>query len=359
MRSMAYGNSQLVILAGGSGSSLWPLSTKDKPKQFIDVTGCGRTLLQQTYDRFEDIFPPDNVWVVTNKKYKCLIREQLPQVPQANILLEPCSRNTAPSIAYVSWRIKCINPKANVVVTPSDHIVTDVNEFRRVIRLCMRFTEGTDASVMIGVRPTYPETGYGYIQADLTSCSPRNTEIFRIDSFCEKPTLPMAEKYISRRNFFWNAGIFVWNVGTIVNAFRVFSPQIGKVFEGLVGIYGTEEEQQLIDCHYSECENISVDYAIMEKVEEVYVCPATFGWCDVGSWKSLLMRNRLDLYGNSVISENVTLYETRGSIIYAPGAQKVVVQGGNNIIVANKDGEMLVCNIDEENCIQQFVDVPS
>ena len=240
---MARVSNHLVIMAGGVGSRFWPMSTADRPKQFIDILGVGRSLLQLTYDRFKGICPPENVWIVTNKKYADVVREQLPEVKAENILLEPCRRNTAPCIAYVSWRIKSQDPRANVVITPSDHIVTDTEEFRRIIRQCMNFTSETDAIVTLGMTPTRPETGYGYIQADLSTASPRNKEIYRIDSFREKPDYETAKEYISHKNYFWNASIFVWSVSTIVNAFRVYSPTISKVFEGMLDIYGTPEEQ--------------------------------------------------------------------------------------------------------------------
>ena len=291
---------------------------------------------------------------MTNIKYFDIVHEQLPEVPVENILLEPCRRNTAPCIAYVSWRIKSINPKANVVVTPSDHIVTNQKEFYRIIKSCLDFTSGTDAIVTLGITPTCPETGYGYIQADLSSCSLRNKEIFRIDSFKEKPDLETAKKYIAQKNYFWNAGIFIWNVSTIVNAYRVYCPQIGKVFENLINVYGTPEERTMIDKIYPECENISVDYAIMEKAEEIFVYPADFGWSDLGTWGSLHTLAKQDEYKNNVIGDNIRLYDTRNCIVHAVGAKKVVVQGLDSCIVAEKDGVLLICKLSEEQRIRQF-----
>ena len=221
---MAQVNNHLVIMAGGVGSRFWPMSTTDRPKQFIDVLGTGRTLLQLTLDRFTGIVDPENVWIVTNMKYADIVHEQLPEVPRTNILCEPCRRNTAPCIAYVSWRIKKKDSKANIVVTPSDHIVMDTMEFKRVIAQCMKFTGETDAVLTLGMKPSRPETGYGYIQADLSYSSPRNKEIYRVDSFREKPDLETALRYIKNKSYFWNAGIFIWNVNTIVNAFRVYQP---------------------------------------------------------------------------------------------------------------------------------------
>lgn len=351
---MAYKNNHLVIMAGGVGSRFWPMSTAEKPKQFIDVLGVGRTLLQLTLDRFEGICDPQNVWVVTNEKYADIVRQQLPEVPAGNVLCEPCRRNTAPCIAYVSWRIKKKDPKANVVVTPSDHIVVNGEEFRRVVNQCMKFTSETDAIVTLGMKPTRPETGYGYIQADLSTSSPRNKEIFRVDSFREKPSQEKAMEYIRNKSYFWNAGIFIWGVGTIVNAFRVYQPAINRVFESLLPVYGTPREQEEINKRFPECESISVDYAIMEKAEEIFVCPADFGWSDLGTWGSLLAQTKKDLYGNSVIGENVHLYDTHNSIIHTLDHKRVVVQGLDGYIVAESDGRLLICKLSEEQRIRQF-----
>ena len=347
-------SNHIVIMAGGIGSRFWPMSTTDNPKQFIDILGVGRSLLQLTYDRFLGICPPENFWVVTNKKYADIVKVQLPDVPSENILLEPCRRNTAPCIAYASWRIKAKDPKANVVVTPSDHVVMDTQEFRRVIKSCMKFTAETDAIVTLGMTPNRPETGYGYIKADLSISSPRNKEIYRIDAFKEKPNLETAMEYISQNNYFWNAGIFIWSVSTIVNAFRVYCPSISKVFEGMLQIYGTPQERELVDNQYPECENISVDYAIMEKAEEIFVCPANFGWSDLGSWGSLLGQVKKDLYGNGIIGNNVQVYDTHNCIIHTTQEKKVVIQGLDNCIVAEKDGTLLVCKLSEEQRIRQF-----
>ena len=351
---MAQVNNHLVIMAGGVGSRFWPMSTTDRPKQFIDVLGTGRTLLQLTLDRFAGIVDPENVWIVTNMKYADIVHEQLPEVPRTNILCEPCRRNTAPCIAYVSWRIKKKDPKANIVVTPSDHIVMDTMEFRRVISQCMKFTGETDAVLTLGMKPTRPETGYGYIQADLSYSSPRNKEIYRVDSFREKPDLETALRYIKNKSYFWNAGIFIWNVNTIVNAFRVYQPAMSKIFDDMMDVYGTEHEQEEIDRRFPECESISVDYAIMEKAEEIFVCPADFGWSDLGTWGSLLMQTKHDMYGNSIIGDNISVYDTSNCIIHAMNEKRVVVQGLDGYIVAEEDGRLLICQLAEEQRIKQF-----
>lgn len=341
-------------MAGGVGSRFWPMSTVERPKQFIDVLGVGRTLIQMTYDRFGDICRAENVWVVTNAKYRDIVSEQLPDIPKSNILCEPCRRNTAPCIAYVSWRIKSQDPKANIVVTPSDHIVTDTAEFRRVITQCLSFTADSDAVVTLGMKPTRPETGYGYIQADLSYSSPRNKEIYRVDSFKEKPDLETAERYIKSKSYYWNAGIFIWSVGTIVNALRVYQPQLNAIFERLLPIYGTEKEQEEIDRHFPECESISIDYAVMEKAEEIFVCPADFGWSDLGTWGSLLTQTRHDVYGNSIIGQDVSVFETSNCIIHTLNEKKVVVQGLDGFIVAETDDKLLICKFSEEQRIKQF-----
>lgn len=344
----------LVIMAGGVGSRFWPMSTAERPKQFIDVLGVGRTLFQLTYDRFEGICDPKNVWVVTNERYAAIVHEQLPEIPLENILKEPCRRNTAPCIAYVSWRIKNADPKANIVVAPSDHIVTDPTEFRRVISECLKFTSESDAIVTLGMRPTRPETGYGYIEADLSAPSARNKEIFRVVKFREKPELETAIKYIQQKNFLWNAGIFIWSASTIINAFRVYQPALARIFDRIRDKLGTPEEQKYIDEVYPDCENISVDYAIMEKTDEIFVCPASFGWSDLGTWGSLLLQSKRDLYGNAVISKGADLYETKNSIINVQDAKKVVIQGLDGYIVAEHDGVLLICQLSEEQRIKQF-----
>lgn len=351
---MERSNNHLVIMAGGVGSRFWPMSTEDTPKQFIDVLGVGRSLLQLTFDRFEGVCLPENVWILTNKKYADIVHEQLPEVPVGNILLEPCRRNTAPCIAYVSWRIKNINQNANIVVTPSDHVVLNSQEFRRVITSALSFTAETDSIVTLGMKPNRPETGYGYIQADLRVSSARNKELFRVDQFKEKPDLDTAQLYILQNNYFWNAGIFVWSASTIINAFRIYSPSIAKVFDSIRPILGTPDEQNAIDARYPECESISVDYAIMEKAEEIFVFPADFGWSDLGTWSSLLSRSHKDIYGNAVIGQNVSLYDTKNTIVHTKELDKVIVQGLDGFIIAEQNRKLLICKMSEEQRIKQF-----
>ena len=344
----------LVIMAGGVGSRFWPMSTTECPKQFIDVLGIGKSLLQLTVERFGQLVAPENVWVVTNSSYVDIVRRQLPDMPSGNILCEPCRRNTAPCIAYVSWRIKSQDPKANIVVTPSDHVVTNIQEFQRIISTCMEFTSDSDAIVTLGMKPTRPETGYGYIQADLSTASLRNKQIYRVDSFREKPDIETAQQYIKKNNYFWNAGIFIWNVSTIINAFRIYQPKITRIFDSLNGLYGTPDEQAAIDERFPQCENISVDYAIMEKAEEIFVCPADFGWSDLGTWGSLLQQSQRDLYGNAAIGPDIQLYESHGCIVHTMNERRVIVQGLDGYIVAENNDTLLICKLSEEQRIKQF-----
>ncbi len=352
--SKTVNHSHLVIMAGGIGSRFWPMSTPERPKQFVDVLGTGRTFIQMTVDRFKGILPAENVWVVTSQAYEDIVAEQLPEVPRGNILLEPCRRNTAPCIAYAAWRIKSIDPKATIVVSPSDHLVLDVPEFQRVITSAMDFASTSDAIVTLGMKPTRPETGYGYIQTDMSCPSARNKEIYRVDSFREKPDLATAEKYIRKPNMLWNAGIFIWNVSTIVNALRVYAPEINEVFENLLPLYGTDKEQEAINENFPKCESISVDYAILEKSEEIYCFPANFGWSDLGTWGSLRENVKRDNNGNAVIGNNVQTYETRDCVIHCCEERRVVVQGLDGYIVAEKDNTLLICKQSEEQRIKQF-----
>ena len=344
----------LVIMAGGIGSRFWPMSTPECPKQFIDVLGCGRTLIQLTADRFKNICRPENVWVVTSKKYATIVKQQLPEIPESNILLEPCMRNTAPCIAYVSWKIKKQQPDANIVVTPSDHLVMNVAEFQRVVNASLDFTADSDAILTLGMKPIRPETGYGYIEADLSVPSSSNREVFRVDGFKEKPDKETAEKYIAQPNYFWNAGIFVWNVNTIVNAVRIYQPDIAAIFEKLLPYFYTEKEQEMVDELFPKCTNISVDYAVLERAEEIFVFPADFGWSDLGTWGSLHGLLNHDAANNACVGEQIKLIESKNCIVHTPEEKRVVVQGLDGYIVAEKDNTLLICKLSEEQRIKEF-----
>lgn len=347
-------NNYLVILAGGAGSRFWPISSEELPKQFLDILGCGRTLIQLTLERFNGLIPKENVWVVTAEKYREIVMEQLPEIPSSNILCEPCRRNTAPCICYVSWKIKELNTKANIVVSPSDHLVVDIQAFQSAIDDSLSFAAETDAVVTLGLKPTRPETGYGYIKADLTYSSSRKHNIFRVDEFKEKPTLEVAKEYIQSPNYLWNSGIFIWNVNTIINAFRVYEPEVSSIFEGLMPYYGTDKEQNKIDESYPQCKNISVDYAILEKAEEIFVFPASFSWSDLGTWNSLREQSDMDKYGNVCIGDNIKLYDTYNTIVHTCNKKEVIVEGLDGYVVAEKEGKLLVCRLSEEQRIKLF-----
>lgn len=344
----------VVIMAGGVGSRFWPMSTPDCPKQFIDVLGCGRTFIQMTFDRFKGLVSPENVWVVTSAKYADIVRRQLPEIPVTNILLEPCRRNTAPCIAYVSWRIKSQDSNANIVVTPSDHMVTDVITFQKVIQDALDFTSESDAIVTLGMTPTHPETGYGYIQADFASPSMKNKNIFAVDKFREKPDLATAKEYVKQKEFLWNAGIFVWKAETIVQSIRIYQPEMAEIFDGLVPVYGTEEEQRRIDEEFPKCNNISIDYAVLEPAEEKFVYPASFGWSDVGTYGSLFTLLEKDASNNAVVGQRVDLYDSSNCIIHTSDERRVVIQGLDGYIVSEKDNTLLICKLANEQEIKKY-----
>lgn len=347
-------NNHVVIMAGGVGSRFWPMSTPDCPKQFIDVLGCGKTLIQLTAARFKEVCLPENMWVVTSAGFAGLVKEQLPDLPFGHILLEPCMRNTAPCIAYASWKIKSIDPNANIVVTPSDHIVTDVTEFRRIINMSLAFVDRSDAILTLGMKPTRPETGYGYIEADLNATSNISREIYRVDSFKEKPDLETAAKYLGKENFFWNSGIFIWNIKTIIHAIRIYEPTIAQIFESLIPYYDTDFEQEMINRKFPDCPNISIDYAILERAEEIFVLPADFGWSDLGTWGSLHEQLSKDNTHNAVLGKEIKLYETKNCVISVSDTTKVVIQGLDGYIVAEKEGRLLICRLSEEQRIKEF-----
>lgn len=340
----------LVIMAGGVGSRFWPMSTTECPKQFIDVMGCGRTFIQLTLDRFRGIVPDENVWVVTNEKYRDIVMKQLPQVQPEHILLEPCRRNTAPCIAYVSWRIKQVAPDANLIITPSDHIVTDVIEFQRIIRLALDFTAAHDAILTLGMKPTRPETGYGYIERDKSG----DNDVYPVLRFCEKPNLETAKEYIRHSEFYWNSGIFVWNVRTIVNQLKMHAPEVTAVFDNLNPYLGTPLEQEKVNELFPTCPSISIDYAVMEKANDIFVCPADFGWSDVGTWGSLITLSEQDANGNAAIGPRIELHECSNCIVHTTEERRVVIQGLDGYIVAEKDGTLLICRLSEEQRIKDF-----
>ena len=338
-------------MAGGIGSRFWPMSTPEYPKQFVDVMGCGKTMIQQTVERFSTVCPMTNFWVVTSAAYVDIVRSQLPEIPSENILAEPCARNTAPCIAYACWKIKTKHPDANIVVTPSDALVTDVDEFRRVIGGALAFTAQGKRIVTLGIRPTRPETGYGYIAA----LEPLpGSEICSVDSFREKPSLDVAKEYLAAGNYFWNAGIFVWTVDTIMDSIRRFTPELAEKMDAMAGAFYTDMETEVVGNIFPTCEKISIDYAVMEKADYIYTFPEDFGWSDVGTWGSLWTLLPHDENGNAVVGQNVRLYGCKGCIVHAPDAASVVLEGVEDSIVVERDGRILICRLSEEQRIKDF-----
>ena len=345
-------DNHIVIMAGGIGSRFWPMSTPECPKQFIDVMGCGRTLIQLTADRFDGVCPRENVWVVTSEKYIDIVREQLPEIPESNILAEPCARNTAPCIVYACWKIKKKHPNANVVVTPSDALVINTGEFRRVVEKALRFTDNSSAIVTLGIKPTRPETGYGYIAAGDQIMTDK--EIFTVDAFKEKPDRETADRYLAEGNYFWNAGIFVWNVRTITSVMRVYAPGIAQIFDRIFPDFYTEKENETIKKLFPTCEAISIDYAVMEKAQEIYVLPASFGWSDLETWGALRGLLPQDKSGNATVGADVRLYESKNCIVHTSEEKRVVIQGLDGYIIAEKDNTLLICKLEEEQRIKEF-----
>lgn len=338
-------NNHIVIMAGGVGSRFWPLSTPEYPKQFIDIMGCGRTLIQLTVDRFKGICSMNNFWVVTNAAYVDIVKQQLPDIPAKHILAEPAARNTAPCIAWACWSIKKEGQNANVVVTPADAVVMNQEEFRRVISNALKFTDSNNAIVTIGIKPSRPETGYGYVEAsDAVS-----DEICKVNAFKEKPDHDTAENYLKAGNYLWNAGIFVWNIDTITDSIMKYKPNIAADMDKIAA---TGDVANI----FPQCEKISIDFAVMEPAAAdglVYTHPADFGWSDLGNWASLHDKLNKDSNGNGIVG-NIKLYECNNCVVHAEDAQKVVLQGLDGFIVSEKNGQILICKRSEEQRIREF-----
>ena len=349
-------------MAGGVGSRFWPMSTPECPKQFIDVMGTGKTMIQMTVERFAPLCPMENFWVVTSASYVNIVRTQLPEIPVENILAEPCARNTAPCIAYACWKIRLADPSANIIVTPSDALVLDAEEFRGVIREALEFTAQGQRIVTVGITPTRPETGYGYIQCEeiaTASEKPRNDveasgRIMPVASFREKPSLEVAQEYLADGGYLWNAGIFVWNVSTIVDSMRRFVPELAAKMDRMSESFHTPAEAAAVAEIFPTCEKISIDYAVMEKADYIHTIPGDFGWSDVGTWGSLWTLLPHDEAGNAVVGENVHLYDCKGCIVHAPKASSVVLEGLEDCIVVERDGRVLICSLKEEQRIKDF-----
>ena len=350
-------NNHIVIMAGGVGSRFWPLSTPEYPKQFIDILGCGRTLIQLTVDRFKGICPMQNFWVVTNAKYVEIVKQQLPDIPVEHILAEPAARNTAPCIAWACWSIKKEDENANVVVTPADAVVMNPEEFRRVISNALAFTEKKNAIVTIGIKPSRPETGYGYVEAKEAV----EGVICAVKAFKEKPDHETAEKYLKAGNYLWNAGIFVWNIDTITDCITKYKPQIASqmdviVNSGLTSDFKHSTLNSKLKEVFPQCEKISIDFAVMEPASAdnlVYTHPADFGWSDLGNWASLHDKLTKDDNNNGAVG-NIKLYECTNCVVHAEDAKRVVLQGLDGYIFSEKNGQILLCKRSEEQRIREF-----
>lgn len=338
-------------MAGGVGSRFWPMSIPERPKQFIDVLGTGKTMIQLTVERFKGIIEPENVWVVTSERYKDIVMEQLPEVPESHILMEPCMRNTAPCIAYASRKIYSRYPDANLVFSPADHLVLDVPHFQDVVNESLRFTKDNDVILTLGMMPTRPETGYGYIKS-LTSDNVG--DIFKVEAFKEKPDITTAQSYLKQGGYFWNAGIFIWNVNMVIKTFNALVPEISAVFDKVEPHFFKEDEQDVIDELFPTCPNISIDYAVMEKSDNVFVYPADFGWSDIGTWGSLYTHIPADEQKNAVIGENIRMVDSSNCIVRSFGREKVIVQGLDNYIIIDDNNRLLICKMQDEQLIKEW-----
>jgi mannose-1-phosphate guanylyltransferase len=349
-------NNYCVIMAGGIGSRFWPLSKTACPKQFLDILGTGRTLLQQTFDRFNKIMPPDQIYVVSNLEYENIIAEQLPEIPAENILLEPFRRNTAPCIDYANFRISQKGPDARIVVAPSDHLIIREEDFLRSVKQGLEFVAANDALLTLGIVPNRPETGYGYIQSiEKKIKGYESISLRKVKTFTEKPDLELARVFLNSGDFYWNAGIFFWSLDTIMKAFENHLPEIHSLFEEGLDSYGTVNEKQFIEQTYGNCRNISIDYGIMEKADNVYVLITDFGWSDLGTWGSLYEQLQKDESQNSVSGKNVFLYESSGTLVNVQDDMLVVLQGLEDYIVVQNENVILVCKREDEQKIKQYV----
>jgi len=344
-------NNYCVIMAGGIGSRFWPMSRTQHPKQFIDILGTGKTLIQQTYNRLKRICLEENIYIVTNEIYKELILKQLVGINDEQIICEPTMRNTAPCIAYANYKIAAKNPNANIIVAPSDHLILKEDEFIRVMQLALDYTSKNDCLLTLGITPSRPDTGYGYIQF----IEEADTEIKKVKAFTEKPNLKLAEKFIENGDFSWNSGMFIWSLKSIQKAFETLLPQVDEVFNNGLGLYNTPKEHDFIQTAYSSCKNISIDYGIMEKSKNVFVINADIGWSDLGTWGSIYTHLPLDENKNAVVGKNVMLYDSSTNIINVPKDKLVVLQGLTDYIVVESDNILLVCKKQEEQKIKQFV----
>ena len=345
-----------IIMAGGVGSRFWPLSRSEKPKQFLDILGVGESLLQSTYRRFRKLIPAENILVVTSSEYDKHVKDQLPEILQENILLEPFRRNTAPCIAYATYSILRKDPKAIMVVAHSDHLIMRESDFLNQVSEGLNFVKSHDVLLTMGIKPDRPETGYGYIQANGGKQIEFGHSVFRkVKTFTEKPNEELARVFLESGEFYWNSGIFFWNVKSIVKAFERFLPETGKLFSAGIPVYGTSEEKGFIMKTYSVCNNISIDYGVMEKADNVYVLISDFGWSDLGTWGSLFDLMKKDSNNNAIVGDSTFLYDVNNSLISVSKDKLVALQGLDNYIVVESNNFLLICRRNDEQKIKQIV----
>lgn len=345
-------NNYCVIMAGGIGSRFWPMSRTKYPKQFLDILGTGETLIQQTWNRFSGICPKENIYIVTNEDYRELIKEQLPDITDKQILCEPMRRNTAPCIAYANYKIMAENPDANIVVAPSDHIILKEDVFQTVIKEALEAAASNDWLITLGITPSRPDTGYGYIQFNAEEA---HGNLNKVKTFTEKPELEMAKSFLNSGDFVWNAGIFIWNLKSINKAFETYLPEVDSIFKGGVDKYNTPEEESFINDAYTVCKNISIDYGVMENAQNVYVYGADFGWSDLGTWGSLFENSQKDDDNNAALGKNIMLYNSSNNIINVPDDKLVVLQGLDGYIVVERNNTLLVCKKEDEQMLRSIV----
>ncbi len=348
-------NRFVIIMAGGVGSRFWPLSRREKPKQFLDILGTGETLIQQTFRRFKSTCPEENIFVVTSAEHKDLAIEQLGIAP-TNVLAEPFRRNTAPCLAYGTFRILKENPDAVIAVTPADHLIIKEEKFCNVIQESMDFVGKNDALLTLGIKPDRPETGYGYIQADRKKPVNGFDNLLKVKTFTEKPDIDLAKIFIQSGDFYWNSGIFIWNIKSILSAFEKHLPDMFAAFDEGKKLFGTRQEKTFIGRTYTECKSISIDYGIMEKADNVYVMCTDIGWSDLGTWSSLYEHSAADKNGNVIVSGNVFSYDNRGNIFNISPEKVAIIQGLKDYIVVEADGVLLIVKKEEEQNIKNYLE---
>lgn len=345
-------NHYVAIMAGGIGSRFWPMSRADYPKQFLDILNTGRTLIQATFDRFSQFIPRENIFVVTSGNYREIVRQQLPELDIKNILCEPSRKNTAPCIAYIAFKLHELNPNANLICAPADHVIHDAEKFEQVCLNALHFTSHIKALITLGIKPTNPNTGYGYIQYEQMAVS---ENVYKVKTFTEKPDQELAKAFVASGDFLWNAGIFVWQVKTILKAFEELLPELYEVFDAEKKNLINENESAAIDRIYPQCVNISIDYGIMEKADNVYVIPSSFGWSDLGTWASAYANLGKDYLENAVAGNNVVVIDATRNMVHADNKKLVLLQGLDNFIVVDTADVLLICKMDKEQHIKDYV----